>query len=238
MDSQSNGYIYIMINASFPKDTLKIGFTKREPELRAAELSQATGLPSEYIVAYQSLVADCEKAERLIHQELEKYRITNYRNDRSREFFKIKLKDAIKLLDSISDEVGIVQPESEKEGTIDLEQYLKETYQTGAPLKFQLGNDNDFMAFNRITASHSINYKEEIEIYKSIGYKQCPKKFLDPEVRTCAERLFHEGIKEKIPAFGLPKIYEAARMGNVQAIKWLINKGELPYFIRSNNGTG
>jgi tetratricopeptide (TPR) repeat protein len=112
MIGEKAGYIYIMINASFPKDLLKIGYTKRDPEIRADELSQNTGLPSEYIVAYDKLVCDCELAERLIHDKLKNSRSTTFRNDRSREFFKIKFKDAVKAIDSICDEIGIVDEEA------------------------------------------------------------------------------------------------------------------------------
>lgn len=125
-----------MMNASFPKDLLKIGYTKRDPEIRADELSQNTGLPSEYIVAYEKLVCNCELAERLIHERLKDRRPTTFRNDRSREFFKIKMKDAIDVINSISDEVGVaVQVGAGDEDPvkkITLEEYVKKTGQTGS----------------------------------------------------------------------------------------------------------
>ena len=62
IESFKEGYVYILINASLQKNTLKIGMTRRTPEMRAEEMSEETGLPSEYIVAYERKVLDCEKA--------------------------------------------------------------------------------------------------------------------------------------------------------------------------------
>jgi tetratricopeptide (TPR) repeat protein len=101
-----SGYVYILLNASLHNNVIKIGMTTRTPEIRAQELSEETGLPSEYIVAYEKKVADCVKAEALIHSRLKKYRITHYRYDRSREFFKIPLKEAILIVDEIASQVG------------------------------------------------------------------------------------------------------------------------------------
>jgi hypothetical protein len=83
------GHVYILLNASMP-GLLKIGSTERTPEDRAGELSQGTGVPSPYIVAYSEEVPDCQAAEGLIHARLDTFR-TNPR----REFFQLPLRDAI-----------------------------------------------------------------------------------------------------------------------------------------------
>lgn len=105
------GHVYIMINASFPKNILKIGMTKREPYERAEELSNKTGLPAEFQVAYEKRVQDCEKAERRIHKELKQYRTTAFRGNRDREFFQIPLKQAIPVVENICIEIGILEKE-------------------------------------------------------------------------------------------------------------------------------
>jgi len=105
------GYVYIMINASFPKNVLKIGMTKRDPYERAEELSNKTGLPAEFQVAYEKRVQDCEKAERRIHKELKQYRTTAFRNDRSREFFQMPLKQAIPVVERICMDIGVLEKE-------------------------------------------------------------------------------------------------------------------------------
>ncbi|MBW8009859.1 MAG: GIY-YIG nuclease family protein [Chloroflexi bacterium] len=99
----TEGYIYILINPSFQKDMLKIGMTRRNPEERAAELSNTTGVPTSYVVAYEEQVPNIEFAEGLVHQRLDKYR-TNKR----REFFSMPLKIAINVVSQIAEEVRII----------------------------------------------------------------------------------------------------------------------------------
>ena len=107
------GYVYILINASLQKNTLKIGMTKRTPEIRAEEMSDETGLPSEYIVAHERKVSDCEEAEAQIHDRLKRYRITHSRSDRSREFFIIPFKRARPIFDEIADQFKPDIPKTE-----------------------------------------------------------------------------------------------------------------------------
>ena len=102
--AMKEGYIYILINASLQKNTLKIGMTRRTPEIRAEELSDETGLPSEYMVACKKKVSDCEEVESLIHERLKRYRITHSRYDRSREFFVIPLEKAISVFNKLADQ--------------------------------------------------------------------------------------------------------------------------------------
>ena len=85
------GYVYILINASYQKDYLKIGYTRRTPEIRAKELSEDTGTPTEFIVAYQKQVYDCENAETLVHKALHRYRVTYYHKILITDYFLIKI---------------------------------------------------------------------------------------------------------------------------------------------------
>ena len=120
----SEGYIYILINASLQKGFLKIGMTTRNPEFRARQLSEDTGLPSEYLVAYEKKVSNCEVVERLVHKKLREHRITQYRIDREREFFNIPLKKAIATIETISEDYELVAEEnlSGKQSEIEFEQ--------------------------------------------------------------------------------------------------------------------
>lgn len=90
-------YIYILLNPAH-KSLLKIGRTSRTPDERAQELSKATGVPSPFFVAYESLVSDSNLAEKLIHQELSSQ---GYRLNPSREFFEVPLKVAVSVVDRI-----------------------------------------------------------------------------------------------------------------------------------------
>jgi hypothetical protein len=53
-----SGHIYVLINPSIP-GLVKIGKTTRDPESRAKELSQATGVATPFYVAFSIEVADC-----------------------------------------------------------------------------------------------------------------------------------------------------------------------------------
>ena len=86
-----NGFIYILVNASMP-GLLKIGQSVRVPEDRAAELSQPTGVPVPYVVAWFEKVSDCVQAERSLHKQLHEYRC-----NQNREFFYLPLRDAIEV---------------------------------------------------------------------------------------------------------------------------------------------
>src|SRR5262249_50702061 len=90
------GRIYILANPAL-KGLVKIGKTERSADERAAELS-STGLPQRYFVAYETVVSDCDAAEREIHKELLQFRLTD-----DREFFEMTLQEAIEKVDTICD---------------------------------------------------------------------------------------------------------------------------------------
>ena len=75
------------------KGIIKIGKTIRSSEMRAGELSNHTGVPLNFYVAFEEFVSDCDVAEKIIHLVLQ-----NYRVNPSREFFKIPLKKAIETI--------------------------------------------------------------------------------------------------------------------------------------------
>jgi len=89
------GYVYILTNSAFPH-LVKIGKTAKDPQLRASQLYQ-TGTPMPFIAAFHVEVSDMDTVERLVHEKLDSRRSNN-----SREFFEIKLKDAIDTLEEIS----------------------------------------------------------------------------------------------------------------------------------------
>jgi predicted transport protein len=100
----AEGYIYILFNRAFQNDHYKIGMTTKTPEERARELSAATGIPRDFEVLYEQRVIDCKQAERLLHNKLRRYRSAG-----NREFFQIPLKEAIKALEGVADEIGRVE---------------------------------------------------------------------------------------------------------------------------------
>ena len=77
----TNGYVYVLGNDLMP-DLYKVGWTERNPEERARELS-GTGVPSPYKVIFSIITKLDMKIEKDIHKKLDQYR---YRKDK--EFFK------------------------------------------------------------------------------------------------------------------------------------------------------
>ena len=85
----AEGYLYILANSCMP-GLLKIGFTERDPELRAAELSAATAAPVPFILVYYRPVRSAAAAERELHR-----RLAAFRQSDNREFFRMQARDAI-----------------------------------------------------------------------------------------------------------------------------------------------
>jgi hypothetical protein len=76
------GAIYVMRSAIHPANVFKVGFTRRSPAERAAELTSSTSSPDGFHVMQTWSVENCSAAETRIHQVLAPYRINSHR-----EFF-------------------------------------------------------------------------------------------------------------------------------------------------------
>lgn len=81
----SDGFVYVLINPSFP-EFVKIGKTTKSPEERAKEISSSTGVPTPFFVAYQIYVNNIDNTENYFHQLFADFRV----ND-GREFFSVPL---------------------------------------------------------------------------------------------------------------------------------------------------
>lgn len=93
-----SGYIYVLSNPSFQKGVVKIGFTTRNPEGRMHELHQGSGVPTPFKLEYAEYVDKCSLVEREIHIILAEFRVNP-----KREFFKVSVSDAIKIVREIGD---------------------------------------------------------------------------------------------------------------------------------------
>ncbi len=93
--SARRGVIYVLANQYMP-GLVKIGLTTRSPEVRARELSRATGVPDEFEIIYDEIVSDADRAEAAIHELLAASRV-----NRAREFFRIDIRNAIKAVQQI-----------------------------------------------------------------------------------------------------------------------------------------
>lgn len=87
------GKIYVLRNPMHQDALVKIGRTKSSSEERSRQVSSSTGVPFPFEVLFEEDVADCELAEKLIHQKLSDYRI-----NKRREFFQLPLKVAVKTV--------------------------------------------------------------------------------------------------------------------------------------------
>ena len=88
-------WVYVLENDSQP-GLLKIGYTKLTPDARAKQISNATGVPLPYKVAWAYRCFNGELLEGEVHHALKNYRVNN-----QREFFSIdleKAKETIKLI--------------------------------------------------------------------------------------------------------------------------------------------
>ena len=83
------GWIYIITNASMP-DLIKIGYSTKDPILRAKELNN-TGVPHEYRVAYDALVFNPRECEATMHNKYSDRR-------EAKEWFKSSVPEAISII--------------------------------------------------------------------------------------------------------------------------------------------
>jgi hypothetical protein len=80
------GWVYIITNKAMP-DLLKVGFSTKDPELRADEL-HTTGIPHRYVVEYDILVDEPYTVEQKAHKLLKSHH-------ENKEWFKCDISTAI-----------------------------------------------------------------------------------------------------------------------------------------------
>ena len=88
-------FIYILENTLMP-GLVKIGRTERSVSERVNELSSSTGVPTGFTVVKEYSVANSVEAERIIHERLSDYRVSD-----NREFFKMEADDAVDIIESM-----------------------------------------------------------------------------------------------------------------------------------------
>lgn len=98
-----NEYIYILSNRSMP-GLLKIGFTSWEVRERSAKLF-TTGVPDPFRIELILPVDTGRAFENKIHESLKLFR-----HNAEREFFKISLQEAIRIILSIYDSQAVSEP--------------------------------------------------------------------------------------------------------------------------------
>lgn len=141
-----NGYVYVLMNPSLNK-LVKIGKSTRTPEVRAQELSTATGVPTPFTVVYDCFFENCSNAEVFVHTFLEN---KGYRVSDNREFFEVSIKDAVdavmeaknhfgEFIKNEDNEIEIEIPTSEVlDSFLDSLDGLERTEKNGDPGKIML----------------------------------------------------------------------------------------------------
>jgi len=81
------GWVYIITNKTMP-GLLKVGYSSKDPILRAKELAQ-TGLAHPYVVQYDVLVKGPKDIEQRVHKIL-------YARREGKEWFRCSVNEAIK----------------------------------------------------------------------------------------------------------------------------------------------
>ncbi len=90
------GWVYVITNRSMP-DLVKIGYSTKDPVLRAQELG-STGVPYEYEVAFDALVVEPRGVEQQVHSRLSDYRA-------GKEWFRCAVERASAEIRSVATEI-------------------------------------------------------------------------------------------------------------------------------------
>ncbi|MBS1494175.1 MAG: GIY-YIG nuclease family protein [Bacteroidetes bacterium] len=156
------GYIYILINPTL-NGLVKIGKTSKTSEERAKELSSATGVPTQFMVAYDEFFEDIDLAENHVHEVLKNMGHHVFPN---KEFFDIALKDAIGILNETKKYYNTLMSKMESKNIFEGEDYdvspfesiLEEAY------RYKLGSDeyfqDDFKAFDLFLKAYNLGSGE------------------------------------------------------------------------------
>jgi len=89
---EGDQWVYVLSNPSLP-NILKIGYTKFLPEVRASQISSATGVVLPYKVEWGFKCFNGEQLEGEVHRALEIYRVNT-----NREFFQVSLNKAKEVI--------------------------------------------------------------------------------------------------------------------------------------------
>jgi len=74
---------------------VKIGLTARNPSVRSAELTAATGVPAPFVIAWCRAVSDCALVESAVHRLLDDRRVSG-----KREFFRCDVTTARQVIEA------------------------------------------------------------------------------------------------------------------------------------------
>jgi hypothetical protein len=102
------GWVYVISNAAMP-DLLKIGFSLKDPTLRARELAN-TGSPFPYKVQYEALLENPRDVEQRTHQHLADRR-------EGREWFRCTFDQAVSAIRAVAGSQILIEEQYGKHAT-------------------------------------------------------------------------------------------------------------------------
>lgn len=98
------GYVYVLTNPSFKEDWVKIGKSKRLPEVRSKELYN-TSIPLSFDIYATLKTVKYSEAEKLLHNFI-KHLAPKKRINSNREFFNIHPEKVYELLNNVKNVLG------------------------------------------------------------------------------------------------------------------------------------
>lgn len=97
VSADGSGFVYLLTNASMP-GFVKIGMTTRNPAVRAREISSATGVPTAFVLEGYVPTPDAARTERAVHAVIDNRRVSQ-----GREFFRIDVDDAMRVVRHVAE---------------------------------------------------------------------------------------------------------------------------------------
>lgn len=153
------GWCYVITNPHI-NGLVKIGWTARQPEIRALEL-YTTGVPSEYQIEYAAEVAAADAAEKHAHLILR-----DVRENASREYFRCSVKDAISVVREAAQRYGLIS-----ERFIGVEREEAEAVQRKLAADREQAISEEMQAIR--TAANAKAAKEAFEAWRQKQIKDC-----------------------------------------------------------------
>jgi len=99
MKTSEPGYVYILTNASFKEDWVKIGKSSRPVDVRSKELDN-TAVPLPFEIFATMRTSKYNEVEKLVHKTID--RLTDLRIRQNREFFNVAPQMALDIFRDIS----------------------------------------------------------------------------------------------------------------------------------------
>ena len=166
--TDETGYIYCLSNESY-KDTYKIGFTKNDPHIRASQLN-TTGILFPFKLEFAKQVKNHQDKEKKLHNIFDKYRV-----NKSREFFKIELKEIRQLFDLIDGDWYKVKQNKPTKNNNTMKVKTKDIYKSFLNITKQ-DNTHCSRCYDKLNISTKINcIHNDICEYCVIQLNECPK---------------------------------------------------------------